>query len=210
MEQPGALVEATAAERDDLESVARPAGGNRYCGGRRGCGRSAPLGGRLVRLRGRVVGGPRRARARRIRSASLDRVRARAQRAACGRSDGRRCPRPARGRRRGNGHYAHDPVVATGTPAYVAAPGELPAAPDEKDVYAQLGILGVRRTARGAVPRRAADAATRNDIRGDLHMHSTWSDGKASILGDGDGSASSATTTWRLAPHAERACRPRA
>jgi DNA polymerase (family 10) len=74
-------------------------------------------------------------------------------------------------------------VAATGTPAYVAALGELPAAPDEKAVYSQLGIPWCppelrEEPFRGEPP----TLLTRNDIRGDLHMHSTWSDGKASIL----------------------------
>jgi DNA polymerase (family 10) len=73
-------------------------------------------------------------------------------------------------------------VEATGTPAYVAALGELPAAPDEEAVYAQLGIPWCppelrEEPFRGEPP----TLLTRDDIRGDLHMHSTWSDGKASI-----------------------------
>jgi DNA polymerase (family 10) len=74
-------------------------------------------------------------------------------------------------------------VVATGTSAYVAALGELPAAPDEEAVYTQLGIPWCppelrEEPFRGEPP----TLLTRDDIRGDLHMHSTWSDGKASIL----------------------------
>jgi DNA polymerase (family 10) len=74
-------------------------------------------------------------------------------------------------------------VVATGTREYVAGLGELPTAPDEESLYAQLGIPRCppelrEQPFRGEPPR----LLTRDDIRGDLHMHSTWSDGKASIL----------------------------
>ena len=72
---------------------------------------------------------------------------------------------------------------ATGTRAYVEALGELPAAPDEQAVYTALGIPWCppelrEQPFRGEPP----PLVERSDIRGDLHMHSTWSDGKASIL----------------------------
>ena len=72
---------------------------------------------------------------------------------------------------------------ATGTEAYVTGLGDLPAGPDEETVYAQLGIPWCppelrEQPFRGEPP----PLLTRDDIRGDLHMHSTWSDGKASIL----------------------------
>ena len=74
-------------------------------------------------------------------------------------------------------------LVATGTEAYVAGLGELPPGPDEESVYAQLGIPWCppelrEQPFRGEPP----PLLTRAEIRGDLHMHSTWSDGKASIL----------------------------
>jgi DNA polymerase (family 10) len=74
-------------------------------------------------------------------------------------------------------------VVATGTDTYVAGLGELPSAPDEEALYAQLGIPWCppelqEQPFRGDPP----PLLTRDDIRGDLHMHSTWSDGKASIF----------------------------
>jgi DNA polymerase (family 10) len=74
-------------------------------------------------------------------------------------------------------------VRATGTAAYVAALGELPDAADEEEVYGQLGIPycppELREEPFGGEP---PPLVTRADIRGDLHVHSTWSDGKASIL----------------------------
>jgi DNA polymerase (family 10) len=74
-------------------------------------------------------------------------------------------------------------LMATGAHTYVEGLGELPSAPDEESVYAALGIPWcppeLRETPfRGEPPVLLA----RDDIRGDLHMHSTWSDGKATIL----------------------------
>jgi DNA polymerase (family 10) len=74
-------------------------------------------------------------------------------------------------------------VVATGTQAYVAGLGELSAAPDEESLYSQLGIPWCPPELREQPFRdEPPPLLTRGDIRGDLHMHSTWSDGKASIL----------------------------
>jgi DNA polymerase (family 10) len=74
-------------------------------------------------------------------------------------------------------------LVATGARTYVEGLGELPAAPDEESVYAALGIPWcppeLREAPFGGEP---PILLTRDDIRGDLHMHSTWSDGKATIL----------------------------
>ncbi|MDX6399800.1 MAG: polymerase [Gaiellaceae bacterium] len=74
-------------------------------------------------------------------------------------------------------------LVATGARRYVEGLGELPAAPDEESLYAVLGIPWCppelrEEPFRGEPP----PLLTRDDIRGDLHMHSTWSDGKATIL----------------------------
>jgi DNA polymerase (family X) len=74
-------------------------------------------------------------------------------------------------------------VRATGTRAYVDALGELPAAPDEEGVYARLGVPWCPPELREA-PFQAEPPALleRAEIRGDLHVHTTWSDGKASVL----------------------------
>ncbi len=74
-------------------------------------------------------------------------------------------------------------VRATGSPEYVAALEPLPDAPDEEGVYRALGIPYCppelrERPFRGEPPRLVEVA----DIRGDLHVHSNWSDGKATIL----------------------------
>jgi DNA polymerase (family 10) len=74
-------------------------------------------------------------------------------------------------------------LVATGARTYVEGLGELPAAPDEESVYAALGIPWCPPELRDAPFRGEPPLLlTRDDIRGDLHMHSTWSDGKATIL----------------------------
>ena len=72
---------------------------------------------------------------------------------------------------------------ATGAPAYVEALEPLPDAPDEEAVYAALGVPWLppelrEEPFRGEPP----DLVELADIRGDLHMHTTWSDGRASVL----------------------------
>jgi len=68
------------------------------------------------------------------------------------------------------------------------ANGVLVAAPDEADLYGQLGLPfiapelregqgEIEAAERGRLPR----LVTSSHIRGDLHMHSTWSDGRDSI-----------------------------
>jgi len=73
-------------------------------------------------------------------------------------------------------------VRATGASGWVAGLEPLPAAPDEEGVFAALGLPFVPPELRedgfeGPVP----ELVELSDIRGDLHCHSTWSDGKASI-----------------------------
>jgi DNA polymerase (family X) len=74
-------------------------------------------------------------------------------------------------------------LSATGSEAYVASLGPLPDAADEEAVYRALGLPflppELREEAfRGAPP----DLVELDAIRGDLHVHTTWSDGKASVL----------------------------
>jgi DNA polymerase (family 10) len=78
-------------------------------------------------------------------------------------------------------------VRATGSHAYVDALEELPAAETEEGVYAALGIPFVppelrEEPFRGEPP----PLVELGQIRGDLHVHSTWSDGKASVLEMGE------------------------
>ena len=75
-------------------------------------------------------------------------------------------------------------VEATGSHAFVAPLGELPAAATEEEVFAALGMPFVPPELRerpwdGVPPPALVELA---DVRGDLHCHTTWSDGKASVL----------------------------
>jgi DNA polymerase (family 10) len=73
-------------------------------------------------------------------------------------------------------------VRATGTAAYVAALEPLPDAADERGVYRALGVPWCppelrEQPFRGEPPALLELAG----IRGDLHCHTTWSDGRASV-----------------------------
>jgi DNA polymerase (family 10) len=74
-------------------------------------------------------------------------------------------------------------VRATGSEGYVAALGPLPEAPTEEAVYRALGLPYVppelREEGTDGEPPVLVEPA---DVRGDLHVHTTWSDGKASVL----------------------------
>jgi DNA polymerase (family 10) len=81
------------------------------------------------------------------------------------------------------GRFGTELLRATGTRGYVDALGELPNAADESGVYEQIGVPWCppelrEHPFRGAPP----PLLERPDIRGDLHVHTTWSDGKASVL----------------------------
>jgi DNA polymerase (family 10) len=71
---------------------------------------------------------------------------------------------------------------ATGSAAYVAALEPLPAAPDEAAVYRALGVPWcppeLRENPHRDTPPELLQTA---DIRGDLHCHTTWSDGRLSV-----------------------------
>jgi DNA polymerase (family X) len=71
---------------------------------------------------------------------------------------------------------------ATGSPAYVAALEPLPDAPDEEAVYRALGVAWcppeLRERPFSGEPPALLEP---QDIRGDLHCHTTWSDGRASV-----------------------------
>jgi DNA polymerase (family X) len=72
---------------------------------------------------------------------------------------------------------------ATGTPAYVEALGALPVAPSEADVYASLGLPWCPPELREApFTGEPPPLVELSEIRGDLHCHTTWSDGRASVL----------------------------
>jgi DNA polymerase (family 10) len=71
---------------------------------------------------------------------------------------------------------------ATGAPSYVSALEPLPDAADEEALYDALALRWcppeLREQAFSGAPPLLVD---RGDIRGDLHCHTTWSDGRASV-----------------------------
>ncbi len=80
------------------------------------------------------------------------------------------------------GRFGTALLEATGSPAYVDALGPLPDAPDEPAVYATLRTSWcppeLREDPFHGDPPKLLELA---DIRGDLHCHTTWSDGRASV-----------------------------
>jgi DNA polymerase (family 10) len=78
--------------------------------------------------------------------------------------------------------YGTELVRATGAPAYVQDLEPLPEAPDERAVYDTLGIPWCppelrEEPFRGEPP----PLLGLDEIRGDLHSHTTWSDGRFSV-----------------------------
>jgi DNA polymerase (family 10) len=72
---------------------------------------------------------------------------------------------------------------ATGAPAFVAPLEPLPDAADEAAVFAALGLPWWPPELREAPVAGEPPALVGvGDIRGDLHCHTTWSDGRASVL----------------------------
>ena len=73
-------------------------------------------------------------------------------------------------------------VRATGSPGYVDSLGPLPDAPDESGVFRLLGLPFVppelRETGAPPAPPRLVSTT---DIRGDLHCHTTASDGRGTV-----------------------------
>jgi DNA polymerase (family X) len=78
-------------------------------------------------------------------------------------------------------------VRATGSKAYVETLEPLPDAPDEEGVYRALGIPFCppelrEEPFRGEPP----PLVELGDVRGDLHVHTDWSDGRATVLEMGE------------------------
>jgi DNA polymerase (family 10) len=73
-------------------------------------------------------------------------------------------------------------VRATGSPEYVAALEPLPGAPDEEGVYRALGLPWCPPELREEPFRGTPPSLLElGDVRGDLHCHTTWSDGRESV-----------------------------
>jgi DNA polymerase (family 10) len=80
-------------------------------------------------------------------------------------------------------HFGNELVRATGARTYVEALEPLPEAADEDGVYAALGIPWCPPELREQPFRGEPPVLVElDDVRGDLHCHTTWSDGKASVL----------------------------
>jgi DNA polymerase (family 10) len=74
-------------------------------------------------------------------------------------------------------------VRATGSPDYVAALGPLPDAADEREVYHRLGLPYRPPELRELWAQDPVGPLVETDaIRGDLHCHTRWSDGRATVL----------------------------
>ena len=73
-------------------------------------------------------------------------------------------------------------VRATGSPAYVRALEPLPDAPDEPAVYRAVGVPWCPPELReGPFTGEPPSLVAPEQIRGDLHTHTTWSDGRQSV-----------------------------
>jgi DNA polymerase (family 10) len=79
-------------------------------------------------------------------------------------------------------------VRATGSAEYARALEPLPDAPEEEGVYDALGVPWCPPELRERPHRDAPPPflLRLDDVRGDLHVHTTWSDGKASVLEMGE------------------------
>ncbi|HSC92017.1 MAG TPA: PHP domain-containing protein [Gaiellaceae bacterium] len=80
------------------------------------------------------------------------------------------------------GRYGTELFRATGPPELVAPLEPLPDAPDEETLFASLGLPLVPPELRDAGIAPPAGLLRPDDVRGDLHVHTTWSDGRASVL----------------------------
>jgi DNA polymerase (family X) len=78
--------------------------------------------------------------------------------------------------------FGSELMRATGSDAWLAALPELPAAPTEEAVFSALGLPVVPPELREPGAPQRERLVQIDDVRGDLHVHTTWSDGKATVL----------------------------
>jgi len=85
------------------------------------------------------------------------------------------------------GRLGTELVRATGPPEYVATLEPLPDGPDEESVYRSLGRPWLPPELRDHPPSgKPPRLVELSDVRGELHCHTTWSDGRASVLEMGE------------------------
>jgi DNA polymerase (family 10) len=85
------------------------------------------------------------------------------------------------------GRLGTELLRATGSEAYVAALEPLPAGATEEEVYSALDLPWCPPELREEPHREEPPALLElGDVRGDLHCHTTWSDGRASVLEMGE------------------------
>ena len=147
----------------------------------RGGRRRAALARLLRAAGGGLRGGRSGPRAGALRGPAPDRRGDRAGRAARGGGDGR--GRAGRARRPPSRSDSGPPSCARrARPQYVEALEPLPDAADEEAVYRALGVPWCPPELREQPFRGEPPALVEpDDIRGDLHCHTTWSDGRASV-----------------------------
>jgi DNA polymerase (family 10) len=84
------------------------------------------------------------------------------------------------------GRLGSELLRATGPAAYVAALEPLPAGPTEEAVYDALGRPWLPPELRDHPPSEPSRLVELQDVRGELHCHTTWSDGRATVFEMGE------------------------